>query len=263
MTRRLCLAPTAPGGVAEPADEVGIPATELRRRRRDGLTPEVGDPRAGPRSGPRRLEVLGPPIPGEGRRGGSRAPLLRHREEAKHRHACGDVAARPAPPRAAGGRDRDLRVPGPGEVRGADGAGRGEPDRLEVRANGMNGTYDEVAPGQDGSGVIDAVGPDVAGFAEGDPVRLVLAQYGRWLGTAAEYTVQLVERVAPAGRGVVRPRRPLGVPAVTAHRALTAGEGRRPGLAGRDVGMAGPVAGERVRSATRPSSLARWAGRPC
>ncbi|WP_227466689.1 cupin domain-containing protein [Nocardioides dongkuii] len=57
------LALTAPGGLLNLYDEVGIPATELRLPGADGLSPEVEIPRwveAGPRYG---LEVLGPPIP--------------------------------------------------------------------------------------------------------------------------------------------------------------------------------------------------------
>lgn len=57
------LALTAPGGLLNLYDEVGVPATELRLPGADGLTPEVEIPRwaeVGPRYG---LEVLGPPIP--------------------------------------------------------------------------------------------------------------------------------------------------------------------------------------------------------
>lgn len=57
------LALTAPGGLLNLYDEVGIPATELRLPGEDGLTLEVEIPRwaeVGPRYG---LEVLGPPIP--------------------------------------------------------------------------------------------------------------------------------------------------------------------------------------------------------
>jgi quercetin dioxygenase-like cupin family protein len=57
------LALTAPGGLLNLYDEVGIPAAELRLPGADGLAPEVEIPRwveVGPRYG---LEVLGPPIP--------------------------------------------------------------------------------------------------------------------------------------------------------------------------------------------------------
>lgn len=57
------LALTAPGGLLQLYDDVGIPATEMRLPGADGLTPEVEIPRwaeVGPRYG---LEVIGPPIP--------------------------------------------------------------------------------------------------------------------------------------------------------------------------------------------------------
>ena len=122
--------------------------------------------------------------------------------------------------------------------------------------------HDEVVPGQDGSGVVDAVGPDVAEYAVGDRVWLVLAQHGRPYGTAAEFTVQPVERVAPlADAASYDLGASLGVPAVTAHRALTAAEDgpRRLGpgtLAGRVVLVAGG-AGAVGNAATQ---LARWSG---
>jgi mannose-6-phosphate isomerase-like protein (cupin superfamily) len=57
------LALTAPGGLLDLYDEVGLPATELRLPGADGLPPEVEIPKwveVGPRYG---LEVVGPPIP--------------------------------------------------------------------------------------------------------------------------------------------------------------------------------------------------------
>jgi NADPH2:quinone reductase len=157
--------------------------------------------------------------------------------------------------------ERDVPEPGPGEVRVRLVRAGVNPTDWKFRANGMNGDYVEVAPGQDGSGVVDAVGPGVTAFSEGDRVWLVLAQYGRPLGTAADFTVQPVERVVhlPAGASYDLGAA-LGVPAVTAHRALTAGEGvarLAPGaLSGRTVlvaGGAGAVGNAAIQ-------LARWAG---
>jgi NADPH2:quinone reductase len=126
----------------------------------------------------------------------------------------------------------------------------------------MMAGHDEVVPGQDGAGVVDAVGPDVEAYAVGDRVWLVLAQHGRPYGTAAEFTVQPVERVAPLDDAASYDLgASLGVPAVTAHRALTAGEGGPhrlgPGtLAGRVVlvaGGAGAVGNAAIQ-------LACWSG---
>ncbi|GAA5153290.1 NADPH:quinone reductase [Nocardioides marinquilinus] len=125
---------------------------------------------------------------------------------------------------------------------------------------GMPGGFDQVAPGQDGAGRVEAVGEGVSDLAVGDPVWLFMAQSGRPVGTAAELSVQPVERVTrlPEGAGFDLGAN-LGVPAITAHRALTVGDVPRlaPGaLDGRVVlvaGGAGAVGNAAVQ-------LARWAG---
>ncbi|MEI5675039.1 MULTISPECIES: NADPH:quinone reductase [unclassified Nocardioides] len=157
--------------------------------------------------------------------------------------------------------DRDRPEPGEGEVRVRLVRAGVNPTDWKFRANGMNGPYDEVAPGQDGAGVIDAVGPGVAGFAEGDRVWVLLAQSGRWLGTAAEHTVQPVERVVhlPVGASYDLGAS-LGVPAVTAHRALTAGEDVTRLSPGAMSGMTVLVAGGAGAVGNAAIQLARWAG---
>jgi NADPH2:quinone reductase len=157
--------------------------------------------------------------------------------------------------------DRDLPEPGPGEVRVRLVRAGVNPTDWKFRA-GMMTEYDEVTPGQDGAGEVDAVGADVDGLAVGDRVWLVLAQHGRAHGTAAEYTVQPADRVVPLPEGASYDLgASLGVPAVTAHRALTAADGGPsrlgPGaLDGRTVlvaGGAGAVGNAAIQ-------LARWAG---
>lgn len=110
--------------------------------------------------------------------------------------------------------------------------------------------------------MIDALGAGVEGFEEGDRVWLVLAQHRRASGTAQEFTV------VPESRVVRLPDNTsydigasLGVPAVTAHRALTVAEGGpirlRPGaLEGCTVLVAGG-AGAVGHAAIQ---LSRWAG---
>ncbi|WP_309648511.1 NADPH:quinone reductase [Nocardioides sp.] len=157
--------------------------------------------------------------------------------------------------------ERDVAEPGPGEVRVRVVRSGVNPTDWKFRA-GMSQGYDEVVPGQDGAGVVDAVGEGVDGLSVGDRVWLILAQHGRAYGTAAELTVQ------PAGLVVRLPAEAdfdlgasLGVPAVTAHRALTAAEGGPtrlgPGaLEGRTVlvaGGAGAVGNAAIQ-------LARWSG---
>ena len=79
--------------------------------------------------------------------------------------------------------ERDLPEPGPGEVRVRLVRAGVNPTDWKFRA-GMMSEYDEVTPGQDGAGVVDAVGSGVSGLAVGDRVWLVLAQHGRAYGTA-------------------------------------------------------------------------------
>ncbi|CAB4749476.1 unannotated protein [freshwater metagenome] len=156
--------------------------------------------------------------------------------------------------------DRPVPPVGPGEARVRLVRAGVNPTDWKFRANGMNGAWDEVVPGQDGAGVVEEVGEGVEGLAVGDRVWTILAQWQRPGGTAAERTVQ------PASRLVRLPDTAsydlgasLGVPAVTAHRALTAGSVTRlaPGaLAGQVVlvaGGAGAVGNAAIQ-------LARWAG---
>jgi NADPH2:quinone reductase len=85
--------------------------------------------------------------------------------------------------------------------------------------------FPEISPGQDGAGVVDEVGNGVYNLKVGDRVWVLLAQHDRPIGTASEYTV------VPADQAVRLPDSAsydvgasLGVPAMTAHRALTVGE---------------------------------------
>lgn len=157
--------------------------------------------------------------------------------------------------------ERDLPQPGAGEVRVRIIRAGVNPTDWKFRAGMMRG-FDEVTPGHDGAGVVDAVGPGVDGLQVGDRVWLVLAQHERAHGTAAEYTVQPAERVMSLPEGAsYELGASVGVPAVTAHRALTSLEDGPtrlgPGaLEGRTVlvaGGAGAVGNAAVQ-------LARWSG---
>ena len=157
--------------------------------------------------------------------------------------------------------ERELPEPGPGEVRVRLVRAGVNPTDWKFRAGMMSG-YDEVTPGQDGSGIVDAVGDGVTGLTVGDRVWLVLAQHGRAHGTAADYTVQPAAHVVPLPEGAdFDLGASIGVPAVTAHRALTASElgptRLGPGaLKGRVVlvaGGAGAVGNAAIQ-------LARWSG---
>ena len=60
--------------------------------------------------------------------------------------------------------------------------------------------FDEIVPGQDGAGIVDAVGNGVTGVSQGDRVWLYLAQHQRPTGTAQEYAVVPAERAVRLGR---------------------------------------------------------------
>ena len=161
--------------------------------------------------------------------------------------------------------EREIAEPGPGEV------------RVRVVVSGVNPTDwksrkgsstvpiepQPTVPNQDGSGIVDAVGPGVADFTPGDRVWLGISGWQRPLGgTAQEYTIALADRVFPLpAEASFDIGAALGVPAVTAHRALTVGELlpsrlSRGSLAGKTVLIAGG-AGAVGHAAIQ---LARWAG---
>ena len=124
-------------------------------------------------------------------------------------------------------------------------------------------TEAEAVPNQDGAGIIDAVGPGVTTHAVGDRVWLVISAYERpGSGTAQDYTIMPAERAFPLPDNAdFSVGASLGVPAVTAHRALTVAEDGptrlSPGaLAGRTVLVAGG-AGAVGHAAIQ---LALWAG---
>ena len=159
--------------------------------------------------------------------------------------------------------DREPGTPGPGEVRVRVAVSGVNPTDWKSRAGGgVKPAFDEIVPDQDGAGVIDAVGEGVTQLAVGDRVWLYLAQHQRPTGTAQEYTVVPAERAVKLPDGVgFDVAASLGVPAMTAHRALTVHESGparlSPGsLDGRVVLVAGG-AGAVGHAAIQ---LAVWAG---
>jgi len=159
--------------------------------------------------------------------------------------------------------ERPVPEPGPGEVRVRIVRAGVNPTDWKFRAGGMGElAFPEIVPGQDGAGVVDAVGPDVTDLAVGDRVWTILAQHTRPGGTAQEQVVLPVAHVVPLPDAASYDvGASLGVPAVTAHRALTTSEDGpdrlSPGaLEGRTVlvaGGAGAVGNAAIQ-------LARWAG---
>jgi NADPH2:quinone reductase len=161
--------------------------------------------------------------------------------------------------------DRNVVEPAPGEVRVRVVVSGVNPTDWKSRLGSGDGAatpFPEVTPNQDGAGVVDALGEGVADLAVGDRVWVYLAGHQRPTGTAQEYTNLPADRVVrlPGGTSFDIGAS-LGVPAMTAHRALTVSEdgpsGLHPGaLAGKAVLIAGG-AGAVGHAAIQ---LARWAG---
>lgn len=161
--------------------------------------------------------------------------------------------------------ERDISHPGPGEVRIRTVVSGVNPTDWKARQGGGFGratAFPATVPNQDGAGVVDAVGQQVSGFTVGDRVWMYLAAHERPTGTAQEYAVLPAERVRHLpGNASFDVGASLGVPAMTAHRALTVADGGpsrlSPGaLQGRTILVAGGAGA--VGHAT--IQLARWAG---
>jgi NADPH2:quinone reductase len=160
--------------------------------------------------------------------------------------------------------ERPIPEPGEGEIRVRVAVSGVNPTDWKSRSGSFGVTLaGATVPNQDGAGVVDEIGPGVDGLGAGDRVWLTLAADGRPAsGTAQEYTVVPAERAFRLPDGAdFELGASIGIPAVTAHRALTVAEGGpmrlSPGaLAGRTVlvaGGAGAVGNAAIQ-------LARWAG---
>ena len=145
-------------------------------------------------------------------------------------------------------------TPGPGEVLVRIHASGVNPTDFKTRSGATGRPVDEFqVPHHDGAGVIEAVGPGVDGLRVGQRAWVWLAAAGRRWGTAAEYTVVPSRQAVPLPDGASFDLgASLGVPAMTAHRALSAD---------------GPVAGRTVLVAGGAGAvghyaieLAKWAG---
>jgi NADPH:quinone reductase len=159
--------------------------------------------------------------------------------------------------------DREVPAPGAGEVRVRVAVSGVNPTDWKTRSGATNPLqFPEITPHLDGAGVVDAVGEGVDPGRVGQRVWLWMATAGRPTGTAAEFTVVPAERAVPlpddAGFDLGAS---LGVPALTAHRALTVAEDGprrlRPGALDGKVVLAAGGAGAVGHAAIQ---LARWAG---
>lgn len=121
--------------------------------------------------------------------------------------------------------ERPVPKPGPGEVLVRLVRAGVNPTDWKVRA-GVSATLTtpEATPGQDGAGVVEEIGEGVTTHIVGQPVWLYMVQHGQAWGTAAEYvTVPAHKAVELAAGASYDLGASLGVPAMTAHRALTSG----------------------------------------
>lgn len=121
--------------------------------------------------------------------------------------------------------ERPVPEAGEGEVRvriAVSGVNPTDIDARRSRAGKVQRFREPHVPGQDGAGVVDAVGAGVTGFTDGDRVWVWDAAWRRHEGTSQELVVlparQVVHLPADASFDVGAS---LGIPALTAHRALT------------------------------------------
>jgi NADPH:quinone reductase len=145
--------------------------------------------------------------------------------------------------------------PGPGEVRVRIGFSGVNPSDVKRRAGPPTAAipFPRVIPNQDGAGIIDAIGAGVDPKRVGERVWLHSTCWGRPFGTGAEWAL------TPDHRAITLPANvslavgaSLGVPALTAHRAVF-GPGSVTGKTVLVTGGAGAVGLYAIQ-------LAKWAG---
>jgi NADPH2:quinone reductase len=158
--------------------------------------------------------------------------------------------------------DREPAEPGPDEVRVRIAVSGVNPTDVKSRqGNGAKLPHPQT-PNQDGAGIVDAVGANVTHVAPGDRVWVWDAAYKRPDGTAQELAI------IPEGQVVKLPPgasfdigATVGIPALTAHRALTAREGGPSRLAPRVLtGTTVFVAGGAGAVSHAAIQLAVWSG---
>jgi len=114
-------------------------------------------------------------------------------------------------------------IPAPGEVRIRIAASGINPGDIKKRqdAFGLGMAYPRVIPHSDGAGRVDQVGGGVPPEWLGRSVWCFGAQSYRPFGTAAEFTVVPLDKIAPLPENVTMDQGAcLGIPGITAHRAV-------------------------------------------
>jgi NADPH2:quinone reductase len=153
----------------------------------------------------------------------------------------------------------DTPEPGPGEVRIRVAASGINPGDVKKRQDtfGVGMPFPRVIPHSDGAGTIERVGAWVSDSRVGERVWCFGAQSYRPFGTAAEYVVVPAEQaISPSDRVSFEEGACLGIPGITAHRAVhVAGpvEGRLVLVQG-GAGSVGPTMPHGSRSSSWPAS---------
>jgi NADPH2:quinone reductase len=145
--------------------------------------------------------------------------------------------------------------PGPGEVGVRVTVSGVNPGDTKKRKSwlGSGLPFPRIVPHSDGAGVVDAVGQGVDGSRIGERVWVYGAQSSRPSGTAAQRTVVPAEQAVPLPDEVSDATGAcLGIPGITAHRALF-GDGP---VAGQTILVQGVLGGVGSLAA----QLARWGG---
>jgi NADPH2:quinone reductase len=122
--------------------------------------------------------------------------------------------------------ERPIPEPGPGEVLvrvAVSGVNPTDWKSRRVRSSAAPPEGWQI-PNQDGAGVVEAVGEGVDAALVGERVWVWEAARGRPWGTAAEYTLMPARQVVRLGPASFDLGASLGIPFLTAHRCLTAGE---------------------------------------
>lgn len=119
--------------------------------------------------------------------------------------------------------DREIPTPAAGEVRVRIQVSGVNPTDWKSRRNTEPTTFQ--VPGQDGAGIVDALGDGVTGFEIDDRVWVWDSAFQRPGGTSQEYiSIPSAQVVALPDAASFELGASLGIPALTAHLALRAGD---------------------------------------
>lgn len=119
----------------------------------------------------------------------------------------------------------EIATPGPGvgEVRVRLQVAAVNPTDWKSRAHAAPMDFDLQVPGQDGAGVIEAVGPGVDIGRIGERVWVYHAAFQRQYGTAAQFTIVPARQAVPIPEGIDTDQAAaLGIPYLTAYGCLFA-----------------------------------------